>query len=228
MRPILLGSTVSLMWMLGCAPSATPTAVQEPSAPGPLGVPEPASPPGEPGPSRSGQEGAACGGIAGLGCSTNLYCEFSAEAQCGAADQTGLCRRVPEMCTEEFAPVCGCNDKTYPNACHAARDAVSVAIAGACAAVQPSEPSSQPSSELSEGRTCGSRGISGDCAAGLYCAYVRNCGADDSGGVCTKKPEICTKIYAPVCGCDGATHASACTAASAGVSVATQGACKKQ
>lgn len=157
-----------------------------------------------------------CGGLAGFGCAPSLYCAYTLEAHCGAADMTGICRPAPEVCTEEFAPVCGCNDQTYPNACHAARAKVSVGSSGECAAP----------AALSEGQTCGTRGVRGDCAPGLYCAFKTDCGHTDSGGTCQKKPQVCTKIYAPVCGCDGKTHGSACTAAAAGVSVAAQGECK--
>ena len=157
-----------------------------------------------------------CGGLAGFGCAAGLYCAFAVEAHCGAADMAGVCRTLPEVCTEEFAPVCGCDDKTYPNTCHAARAGVSVGKAGACAAPP----------TIAEGQLCGTRGVPGECAAGLYCAFKANCGSTDEGGVCTKKPQMCTKIYAPVCGCDGKTHGNACTAASAGVSIAAKGECK--
>jgi len=33
----------------------------------------------------------SCGGLQGLQCSDGAYCEYTPEAQCGAADQTGVC-----------------------------------------------------------------------------------------------------------------------------------------
>ena len=44
-------------------------------------------------------------------------------------------------------------------------------------------------------------------------------------GVCRREPRLCTKIFKPVCGCNGVTYGNACEAAGAGVSVASEGAC---
>jgi len=76
------------------------------------------------------------------------------------------------------------------------------------------------------GAFCGSRGAS-PCPAGTFCDYVAgsNCGADDGGGRCEPIPAMCTREFMPVCGCDGQTHPTACTAHAAGVSVAHDGPC---
>ncbi len=75
-------------------------------------------------------------------------------------------------------------------------------------------------------RSCGSRGLA-PCEAGNFCAYPRgaNCGRADAPGTCTPRPEMCTQIFAPVCGCDGQRYSNECVANAAGVSVDPEGSC---
>lgn len=136
-----------------CRPAGEPAAqapydassAAEAASPTPNGAPPDSPPPGtdaaSPSPaspaSSQQAEGAMCGGIAGIACADGLYCAFPLEARCGAADQSGTCSALPEMCTEQYEPVCGCDDKTYSNACHAAREGVSVGREGECAPSSP-------------------------------------------------------------------------------------------
>ena len=103
----------------------------------------------------------ACGGmVAGQGaCAEGEFCDFPREATCGAADAPGVCRTRPEMCTEQYAPVCGCDDQTYGNDCMAARAGVSVAAEGEC-----------PQRTAAAGEICGTRGAL-PCGEGLFCNF---------------------------------------------------------
>ncbi len=61
-------------------------------------------------------------------CMLSEYCD-SAHNGCGG---TGVCRLIPDMCTSEHDPVCGCDELTHDNACYAAELGVTVAAPGAC------------------------------------------------------------------------------------------------
>lgn len=76
--------------------------------------------------------GSLCGGIVGAECSGDEFCDYPDEALCGAADGAGVCRSRPMGCSGMFAPVCGCDGRTYDNACKANAAGTDVAHAGAC------------------------------------------------------------------------------------------------
>ena len=142
----------------------------------------------------------ACGENDDCWWAPGLVCERSA---CGVA---GLCVPGPTDCPGISDPVCGCDNKTWPNACEAKRAGMTVTQTGAC----------PPVAEVA----CATNA---DCAAlapvgslGWFCAKPL-CGftlAPQAGvlGVCTVKPKECLDDGRPVCSCDGDTFPSSCHA----------------
>lgn len=75
--------------------------------------------------------GDMCGGIAAVPCRKDYFCRYP-EGICGAGDQSGICQQIPDVCAEIFAPVCGCDDRTYGNECEAYGASQSVKAQGEC------------------------------------------------------------------------------------------------
>ncbi|MCI5126382.1 MAG: Kazal domain-containing protein [Candidatus Electrothrix sp. AR5] len=72
---------------------------------------------------------------------------------------------------------------------------------------------------------CG--GIAGwGCPSGQFCDFGRGrCNMPDAQGTCKQRPEMCPRIYKPVCGCDGRTYANRCEAKRAGITIRYKGQC---
>lgn len=65
-------------------------------------------------------------------CETGEFCKRTIKDMCGAADAPGICSAIPEMCTMDYTPVCGCDGNTYSNECVANSKGVSASYAGEC------------------------------------------------------------------------------------------------
>jgi hypothetical protein len=145
---------------------------------------------------------------AGKECTVNKQCKTKQYCAKGVGDckGKGQCTAKPEVCPLDYKPVCGCNKKTYSNACFAALAGVNVASEGAC----------------KEAKVCKTNK---QCPAGDFCA--KELGKCEDEGVCAQRPKICPFIVAPVCGCNNKTYNNGCLAHEAGVSVKHDGKCEK-
>ncbi|MEM1348898.1 MAG: Kazal-type serine protease inhibitor domain-containing protein, partial [Myxococcota bacterium] len=132
------------------------------------------------------------------------------EGVCGGE---GTCEETPMACPRNYDPVCGCDGKTYGNACEANRAGQSVASKGACRLPKP--------------KACGTA-TGQRCQPDEYCAYpIGTCILADGAGTCEPTGGLCPENYDPVCGCDGKTYGNACNAGASGVSIDYKGACRK-
>jgi len=185
-----------------------------------------------------GKVGDACGGFAAnvRPCAPGLFCEGSFPELACVPDVGGTCQVLPEVCDLIYAPVCGCNQKTYANDCQRQAAGVSKLSNGACPADGTGGATGSGGTDGGAGGNTG--GGLGDacggfaanvrpCAKGLFCdgPFPQNACAPDIGGTCQPVPEVCNQLFAPVCGCDCKTYGNDCMRQAAGVPKRADAAC---
>ena len=157
--------------------------------------------------------------------------------------------KSPMACTMQYDPMCGVDGFTYGNACMLSGAGVELAYTGACVATETPGICTMEYAPVcgTDGKTygnmCGLRasdagflfnGTCEDNRAKMQCYHVAKeevtggdiIGGDDTGDLATNLPEgACPRVYLPVCGADGITYSNTCVLESAGVALASEGAC---
>lgn len=152
-----------------------------------------------------------------------------------AEDCLDLDQYVPNAnCPGVYMPVCGCDGRTYGNACEATAAGVKTTTAGPCVAAcyEPDSIDNNVNCPLVIDPVCGCNGITygNGCEARYYggvLEYVSGgCpdGCRDTSLIDTTI--VCQTVYDPVCGCDSVTYDNSCIALyQYGVPVTTPGPC---
>jgi hypothetical protein len=110
--------------------------------------------------SGGGGSGQTCGGFASLDCpGPDEFCNYEPSAGGQGCDGTvsdaaGVCQERPQVCTEQYDPVCGCDRRTYENDCAAHRASMSVLHDGPCSEIECAEIGGHPVDGLGPAPVC--------------------------------------------------------------------------
>ena len=127
-------------------------------------------------------------------CKNGEYCAYP-DGKCGGL---GKCAKRPQYCYLMIMPVCGCNGKTYSNACFAASAGQSIAYKGKC---ENTNKKCRSDKDCNEGQYCKGEDVCPDCVYGdppcaMPCYFEGVC-KDIPEDACTQnsdcaKNEICS------------------------------------
>lgn len=146
-----------------------------------------------------------CGGCAGTPCEGGFVCEMP-PGHCHDDPTVGFCIEVPDVCPDIFAPVCGCDGRTYENDCVRRQHRAALFHPGPCQTF------------------CGDA-TGAACPDGTFCNGLPGRCEATNEGICTPIPEACPDVWDPVCGCDGVTYSNDCDREAAAVRLRHFGAC---
>jgi len=145
---------------------------------------------------------AACGDAGRIeeACRSNADCLETQLCATGICEGgLGVCVERPTMCESGGEQACGCDGRTYENACFASLDGTRLAQLGACRCT-----------------------TNADCPSDQFCELSGSCSNE---GTCQPRPDMCEPLDEPVCGCDGESYDNSCLAAQAGTRVSAEGTC---